>query len=60
MTASNTDNVRYRTVGGNIVTWTPGDDGNTEFGTWSCGGCKDKERGSKDGADRHAQSCRAL
>lgn len=59
----NTKLTRYRTAGGNIVTYTPNPNHDPNiWGSWTCGGCHDSRSGrvvAPDG-ESHAKSCNAL
>ncbi|PRX49711.1 hypothetical protein B0I32_13816 [Nonomuraea fuscirosea] len=57
------DTIRYRTAGGNAVTWKklPYDpQWPYRSGQYECGGCGEEKTGDHTDADKHAQNCRAL
>ncbi len=51
--------VKFRTAGGQIVTWSPRDSGD-DWGSWLCEGCEDTGNGHRKRADEHALDCRAI
>jgi hypothetical protein len=57
------DEIKYKTAGGNIVTWKklPHDPKwPYRSGEYECGGCGEDAHGTFTDADKHAQKCRAL
>ncbi|MFC4061180.1 hypothetical protein ACFOWE_23010 [Planomonospora corallina] len=54
--------VKYRTVGGQVVTWNhrPNVNKLDDYGKWECSGCGDQDDGYRFEADKHAQNCRAI
>ncbi|MDP4501111.1 hypothetical protein [Nonomuraea turcica] len=57
------DEIKYKTAGGNTVTWTRHPENVQPLfgpGEYQCGGCGDKANGRHTDADKHAQGCRAL
>lgn len=54
---------RYRTAGGNVVTYTPNPEPHpTNWGSWVCGGCHKTQSGQVVApyAEQHAERCKAL
>jgi hypothetical protein len=58
------DVLRYRNLGGAMVTWTH-DPGNWQnkygqrYGTWSCDGCGQSDTYVASAAENHAKTCSA-
>lgn len=54
--------IKYKTAGGNTLTWTRDDSSNRDdpWGSYECGGCGGTRRTYLSLADEHAQNCRAL
>ncbi|MEU8271223.1 hypothetical protein AB0B89_29200 [Sphaerisporangium sp. NPDC049002] len=54
---------KFRTVGGNYVTFKPKDGLATVYcyGSWECGGCGEShDHAKRDTANEHAATCRAI
>ena len=55
--------IKYKTAGGNTVTWKrdPDDERKSDpWGSFECGGCGETHRTYLSLADKHARNCRAL
>ena len=52
--------IKYKTAGGNTVTWTRDPHLSRDWGSFTCGGCGTTGDNVVAIADSHAQKCRAL
>ncbi|MFC7382811.1 hypothetical protein [Sphaerisporangium rhizosphaerae] len=53
--------IRFSTIGGNFVTFTPDPTSCHGYGSWKCLGCEESGmRGTRGEANKHAERCRAL
>jgi len=54
--------IKYKTAGGNTVTWrrAPDDSRDDPWGSYECGGCGKTDRAYLSCAAGHALRCRAL
>ncbi|MGW4791158.1 hypothetical protein ACWEPC_01920 [Nonomuraea sp. NPDC004297] len=54
------DEIKYKTAGGNTVTWKRNPHHDDGWGSYECGGCGETRDSFLEKADQHAQNCRAL